>query len=84
MTHDLKMNKGAALFGQQFKAMFYKRVIFTWRNKLITLSQILLPLIFSLFTVLIFKTRPVSDGMADKRALNLNMFNPTEVTMLPN
>ena len=72
-------NTGAALFRQQFKAMIYKRIIYTWRNKLLTLSQIVLPLIFTALTILILKTRPVNDGVADKRALNLNMFDSTEV-----
>ena len=72
-------NTGAALFRQQFKAMIYKRIIYTWRNKLLTLSQIVLPLIFTALTILILKTRPVNDGVADKRALNMTMFDSTEV-----
>ena len=72
-------NTGAALFRQQFKAMIYKRIIYTWRNKLLTLSQIILPLIFTAFTILIIETRPVNEGVADKRALNMTMFDSTEV-----
>lgn len=82
VTHDVEKVTGCALYTQQFKAMFYKRVIYTWRNKILTFSQIILPSFFTALTILIMKTGSSDDGVADKRALNLDMFASTKVIIL--
>ncbi|XP_067927873.1 phospholipid-transporting ATPase ABCA3-like [Watersipora subatra] len=78
VVHDVKKNTGVTLFNQQFKAMILKRILYTLRNKLLTLSQLLLPLIFTALTVVILKTAPQNDGLADKRPLDLQMFAETQ------
>lgn len=80
VTHDVTKSTGAALFGQQFKAMLYKRIIYTFRNRLLTLSQILLPVIFTALTIIIIKITPENDGKAALRSLNLGMFDKTLVS----
>ena len=80
MTHDVEKQTGIALFSAQFKAMFYKRVIYTLRNKVLTLSQIILPLFFTALTVLIMKTSPDDQGIATPAPLNLNMYGKTDVS----
>lgn len=79
---DVKKNTGLALFGQQFKAMLLKRIIYTFRNKLLTISQIALPLIFTAITIGIIKTLPDTDGTAQKMPFNLDMYGETKVRHL--
>lgn len=81
VTHNIEKQTGCALFAAQFKAMFYKRVIYTLRNKLLTVSQIILPLFFTALTVLIMKTSPSDVGIATAAPLNLNMFGKTDVSI---
>lgn len=49
-------NSGVSLYVQQFRGMFVKRVIHSWRNRVLTISQILVPIIFTIFACLPVKT----------------------------
>lgn len=55
---DVKKNAGFILQLQQFYAMFVKRVVYTLRNRVLTLSQILLPALFTIVTAIVMKTLP--------------------------
>ncbi|XP_052824141.1 phospholipid-transporting ATPase ABCA3 [Octopus bimaculoides] len=46
---------------QQFRAMFVKKVIYTWRNKFLSISQILVPLVFTIIALIVVKTFPTQD-----------------------
>lgn len=43
---------------QQFWAMFVKRALHTFRNKLVTVSQLVVPLFFTLMALIVVKTFP--------------------------
>ena len=45
-------NTGASLSLQQFRGMFVKRVIHSWRNRVLTISQILVPIVFTILACL--------------------------------
>lgn len=70
------------LFFQQFCAMLLKRILYTLRNKVLTLSQILLPLVFTALTIGILKTVPRENGIARKVPLNVGLYGETQVRIL--
>jgi ATP-binding cassette subfamily A (ABC1) protein 3 len=51
-------NKTFSLYQQQYRAMFWKRVLHTGRNWLVTLTQLLVPLFFTVLTLIILRTLP--------------------------
>ena len=53
-------NTGTALYLQQFRAMFLKRVLHTFRNKIVTASQLIVPLFFTLMALIVIKTFPLN------------------------
>lgn len=61
-------NKGGTLQFQQFRAMFEKRVIHSWRNRLVTITQLLLPFFFTLVACLVLETFP---GPRDPPAMDI-------------
>ena len=68
---SLQKNKGVYLSVQQFYGMFVKRVIHSKRNWLLTLSQLLVPMFFTLMACLIDKTIPeAKDSPSLKLAMN--------------
>ena len=69
-------NTGVFLFYQQFYAMFLKRVLHTSRNWLITVSQLAVPLFFTITALIILKTQPI-DGNSSPLALKLSRFGYT-------
>ena len=80
VSHPVEKNDGMKLVAQQFYAMLLKRIIYTWRNKILTLSQVILPLLFTALTIAIMKTLPSSDGSAKKLPFNLDMYGKTTVS----
>ncbi|XP_059176012.1 phospholipid-transporting ATPase ABCA3-like [Physella acuta] len=58
LSHRLEKNTGMKLFLQQFVAMFMKRAIHTFRNKLVTISQLVIPLFFTVMGLTVLKTLP--------------------------
>ena len=65
-------NTGSKLILQQFQAMFVKRVLHTWRNLLLTGSQLLIPLFFTIMGLIAIKTLP---GPSNSPALRLSWDN---------
>ncbi|XP_059176011.1 phospholipid-transporting ATPase ABCA3-like [Physella acuta] len=58
LNYRLEKNTGMKLFLQQFVAMFMKRAIHTFRNKLVTISQLVIPLFFTVMGLTVLKTLP--------------------------
>lgn len=67
---ETPQRKGFRLFWQQFVAMFMKRVLHTTRNWLLTVSQLLVPLLFTIIALAVLKTLPSGDYQPP---LTLNM-----------
>ena len=63
-------NRGWLLYVQQFVAMFLKRVRHTMRRWPITLTQLLVPLFFTIMSLIVLKTLP---GPKDSPPLRLNL-----------
>ncbi|CAC5380658.1 ABCA3 [Mytilus coruscus] len=70
VTSDLKKNKGTALFLQQFYAMFIKRAKHTMRNKIVTITQLAIPLFYTIMALTVVRTFP---GPEDSPPLKLNV-----------
>ncbi|XP_059176010.1 phospholipid-transporting ATPase ABCA3-like [Physella acuta] len=58
LSRRLEKNTGMKLFLQQFVAMFMKRAIHTFRNKLVTISQLVIPLFFTVMGLSALKVLP--------------------------
>ncbi len=58
MGVGVEKNTGMNLYMQQFRAMFVKRVIHTMRNKIVTVTQLVMPLIFTAIAGIVIKTLP--------------------------
>ena len=63
-------NTGAKLHLQQFRAMFVKRVIHSWRNILVTSFQMILPIAFTLVACIAVESFP---GPRDPPAMDLTL-----------
>ncbi|XP_071106304.1 phospholipid-transporting ATPase ABCA3-like [Haliotis cracherodii] len=70
LGRELRRNAGIALYVQQFRAMFVKRFLHTFRNKLVTASQLIVPLFFTVMALIVLKTFP---GPTDSPALKLTI-----------
>ena len=57
-------------YTQQFQAMFIKRALHTFRNKLVTITQLAIPLIFTIAALIVIKTFP---GPHDSPSRNLTI-----------
>ncbi|KAG1683891.1 ATP-binding cassette sub-family A member 3 [Nymphon striatum] len=79
MTVDHRIrNRGMRLLIQHIYALFIKRMLYTWRNKLLTCSQLCLPVIFIIFSLAIIQSSPkVVDSPS--LTLNLSLFHETNV-----
>ncbi|KAF6019161.1 hypothetical protein EB796_022529 [Bugula neritina] len=73
---------GLALQLQQFKAMLFKRMIYSWRNKALTLSQVLLPVFFAALTIIVLKIE-YPKLPTPKRTLDIDMFDYSETFYNP-
>ncbi|KAL4240689.1 ATP-binding cassette sub- A member 3 [Mactra antiquata] len=69
-TRFIEKNSGMVLFFQQFYGMFIKRAIHTRRNKLVTITQLAVPLLFTIAALIVIKTFP---GPSDSPPLNLTV-----------
>ncbi|KAL3853225.1 hypothetical protein ACJMK2_016781 [Sinanodonta woodiana] len=69
---DIRKNTGVTLILQQFKGMLVKKMIHTWRNRVVTIVQLLLPIIFTILALLIEKTIP---SAGDEPALVMDLSN---------
>ena len=55
---DFSRNSGLVLYWEQFYAMLLKRLIHTLRNKVVTIVQLLVPIIFVIISCVILNTIP--------------------------
>lgn len=69
-TDELEQLRGGNFFWSQIRAMFLKKTLYTWRNWVLFLVQILIPIILTIITVLIARTFSVGDQL---RALPITM-----------
>ncbi|XP_053391292.1 phospholipid-transporting ATPase ABCA3-like [Mercenaria mercenaria] len=69
-THDIDKNTHMVLYVQQFYAMFIKRVLHTYRNQVVTISQLAVPLFFTIMALIAIRTFP---GPQDSPRLNLTI-----------
>ncbi|XP_053132329.1 phospholipid-transporting ATPase ABCA3 [Hemicordylus capensis] len=76
---NIKLNTGFYLCCQQFYAMFVKRAVYSWRNWKMVAAQFLVPLIFTVFALIVAKTFP---GPGDSPLLKLTL-NPYGTTTVP-
>lgn len=60
--HKNYHNRGFTLYTQQFLALVWKKMLYSWRNKLLVLGQIMVPLVFAILGALVLKTLPVNDN----------------------
>ncbi|XP_048758710.2 phospholipid-transporting ATPase ABCA3-like isoform X2 [Ostrea edulis] len=70
ISADFEHNKDTRLQIQQFYGMFVKRALHTLRNKLVSATQILIPLFFTVMALIVVKTFP---GPHDSKALTLDV-----------
>ncbi|XP_071943840.1 phospholipid-transporting ATPase ABCA3-like [Antedon mediterranea] len=70
-AYDSKQqNTGMTLYGQQFYAMFIKHIVHSYRNLLVGLIQLSIPLIFAALAIIIIKTIP---NVGDSPALEISV-----------
>lgn len=67
------LNTGIVLYWQQFRAMFLKRVLHTWRNMILIIVQLFIPIICTLFAILATKFLP-SPGNSYPITLNMETY----------
>lgn len=69
-NENIKKNSGISLTMQQFYGMFIKKMIHTWRNRVVTAVQLIMPVLFTIFGLLIEETIP---SATNDPALVLNL-----------
>lgn len=82
-SNELDQLKGGNFFWSQIKAMVLKKTLYTWRNWILIVVQILIPVILTIITVLIARTFSVGDEL---RALpiTLDLYTNNPVVLLSN
>lgn len=72
-------NKGLTWAIQQFYGMFVKKAIHTWRNKVVTLTQLILPVVFTILAFLSLQAPGATRGAGPALKLDLAPFDPGSV-----
>ena len=67
-------HSGVGLYLQQFRGMFVKRAIHTWRNRLVSGVQLLMPFIFAVIACLIAKLVSNLEKEAPPLTLDINTY----------
>ncbi|KAH9498375.1 ATP-binding cassette sub- A member 3 [Bulinus truncatus] len=67
LTKRYNKNTGSTLYLQQFTAMFMKRALHTVRNKLVTITQLVVPVFFTVMGLVVLKTLPSFTDMPSLR-----------------
>ncbi|KAL3853222.1 hypothetical protein ACJMK2_016778 [Sinanodonta woodiana] len=75
---DIRKNTGVTLILQQFKGMLVKKMIHTWRNRIVTIVQLFLPIIFTILALLIEETAPTT-GDEPALVMDLSSFGGTYI-----
>lgn len=76
-----RRNSGLYLFGQQLYALLEKRILHSYRNSLLTLSQLILSPFFLILTLLMLKTLPKPQD-SPPLLLDIKSYHGTEVPYL--
>lgn len=76
-----RRNGGMYLFGQQLYALLEKRVLHSYRNSLLTLSQLILSPFFLILTLLMLKTLPKPQD-SPPLVLDVKSYRGTEIPYL--
>lgn len=76
-----RRNSGLSLFGQQLYALLEKRILHSYRNSLLTLSQLILSPFFLILTLLMLKTLPKPQD-SPPLVLDIKSYHGTEVPYL--
>lgn len=63
---------------QQFYAMFLKRALYSWRNWKVMVAQFLVPLIFTVVSLVVAQTLP-GQHETPQLSLELSRYGPTTV-----
>ncbi|XP_033746448.1 ATP-binding cassette sub-family A member 3-like [Pecten maximus] len=66
----LKKNSGIKWATQQFYGMFVKKAIHSWRNRIVSIVQLSLPIVFVILALTVDQTAPTND---DEPALTLSL-----------
>nr|CAH59462.2 ATP-binding cassette transporter sub-family A [Pecten maximus] len=75
---NLMKNTGVLLSAQQFYGMFVKKAIHFWRNRIVTLVQLLIPVAFTIMALTVAETVP-KPGKEPSLPLNLIAFGSSSV-----
>ena len=70
INKQLRRNTGLGHSVQQFWGMFVKKMIHSWRNRVVTFVQFCLPILFTIFAFLVEST---TTGYTQEPALTLNL-----------
>ena len=74
-TETVHRNTGIKLWLQQFWAMFFKRVLNSWRSPIVSIVQLIIPFIFALLGCIVKETIPDSGDDPDQLKLNFKEFS---------
>ncbi|XP_069101650.1 phospholipid-transporting ATPase ABCA3-like [Argopecten irradians] len=66
-------NTGIRRSFQQFYGMFVKKVINSWRNKVVTITQLALPIVFTVLAFLAIQSSPGQNSTSAEPALKLDI-----------
>ena len=72
-------NTGLSLSFQIIRALFVKKAIHTWRNRVVTLVQLLLPVIFTILGLAADESRPDANLVEPPLKLNLEPYGRTYI-----
>ncbi len=75
---DIRRNTYLSLYAQQYSATFWKRVLYTWRSWLVTLTQLFVPLFFTIMALTVIKVIPKATNNPPL-LLNLQPFGTNNV-----
>lgn len=64
-TESLEQLRGGNFFWSQLKAMILKKTLYTWRNWVLFIVQVIIPVILTIITVMIARTFSVGETLRD-------------------
>lgn len=67
-------NSGSKLIAQQFRALLIKRILYSYRNPVLTITQFILPILILISTLLMMRTIPQLAAFR-KLTMSLNQFH---------
>lgn len=79
-SDTLTLLKGSRLYWNQFKALLEKKVLNSWRNMVLLLIQILIPISFVSITIIIVRSWGGNKDLP-KLQLSIDTYQPTHTTV---